>query len=102
MGDGDRSLILRRPADTCEMLNRSLQLSSATASPTLSSSPPQALLAEGPLDDYSASYIAACCLLGLQHLHQLGVVYRGLSTLTILVTESGIMQLVDFRWVLLA
>ena len=36
----------------------------------------QALLDEGPLDDYSAAYIAACALLGLQHLHYLGVIYR--------------------------
>ncbi|GBF88184.1 phosphatase 2C and cyclic nucleotide-binding kinase domain-containing protein [Raphidocelis subcapitata] len=57
----------------------------------------QALLAEGPLDDYSAAYITACCLLGLSHLHSLGFVYRGLSALTILVTEAGVMQLVDFR-----
>lgn len=66
--------------------------------PLAHAAPPwQALLSEGPLDDYSAAYIAACCLLGLSHLHSLGFIYRGLSALTILVTEAGVMQLVDFR-----
>lgn len=54
-------------------------------------------MTEGPLDDYSASYAAACALLGLQHLHFLGLVFRGLSAQTMLVTETGVMQLVDFR-----
>ncbi|KAI8469910.1 MAG: kinase-like domain-containing protein [Monoraphidium minutum] len=55
-------------------------------------------MAEGPLDDYSAAYVSACALLGMQHLHYLDIVYRGLSAQTILVTETGVMQLVDFRF----
>jgi hypothetical protein len=36
-------------------------------------------------------------VLGLSHLHRLGIAYRGLSAITLLVTEGGLVQLVDFR-----
>lgn len=58
----------------------------------------RALLADGALDDYSAAYAAACVVVALQHLHLLGVLYRGLSADTVLVTETGLLQLVDFRF----
>lgn len=54
---------------------------------------------QGPLDERSAAYVVAMALLGLHHLHQLGIIYRGLSAITLLMTESGLVQLVDFRWV---
>jgi hypothetical protein len=56
------------------------------------------LLQEGPLDERSAAYVVAMVLLGLHHLHCLGIIYRGLSAITLLMTESGLVQLVDFRW----
>jgi hypothetical protein len=37
-------------------------------------------------------------VLGLSHLHRLGIAYRGLSAITLLVTEGGLVQLVDFRY----
>lgn len=55
------------------------------------------LLQEGPLDERSAAYVVAMALLGLHHLHCLGIIYRGLSAITLLMTESGLVQLVDFR-----
>eukprot|EP00882_Tetradesmus_deserticola_P006856 GHRQ01007222.1.p1 GENE.GHRQ01007222.1~~GHRQ01007222.1.p1 ORF type:complete len:320 (+),score=136.27 GHRQ01007222.1:462-1421(+) len=56
------------------------------------------LLQAGPLDERSAAYITAMALLGLGHLHRLGIAYRGLSAITLLVTEGGLVQLVDFRF----
>jgi hypothetical protein len=43
--------------------------------------------------------VAGNAVLALQHLHYLGIIYRGLNALTLLVTEAGLVQLVDFRWV---
>jgi hypothetical protein len=43
--------------------------------------------------------VAANAVLALQHLHYLGIIYRGLNALTLLVTEAGLVQLVDFRCV---
>ncbi|KAF8060315.1 protein phosphatase 2C [Scenedesmus sp. PABB004] len=57
-----------------------------------------ALLQGGPLDERSAAYVSAMALLGLSHLHRLGLMYRGLSAITLLVTEGGLVQLVDFRF----
>lgn len=37
-------------------------------------------------------------VLGLNHLHRQGIAYRGLSAITLLVTEGGLVQLVDFRF----
>lgn len=53
---------------------------------------------QGPLDERSAAYVTAMAVLGLSHLHRLGIAYRGLSAITLLVTEGGLVQLVDFRW----
>lgn len=53
---------------------------------------------QGPLDERSASYVTAMAILGLSHLHRLGIAYRGLSAITLLVTEGGLVQLVDFRF----
>jgi hypothetical protein len=55
------------------------------------------LLLQGPLDERSAAYVVAMALLGLQHCHQLGIIYRGMSAITLLMTESGLVQMVDFR-----
>ena len=55
------------------------------------------LLLQGPLDERSAAYVVAMALLGLQHCHQLGIIYRGMSAITLLMTESGLVQLADFR-----
>eukprot|EP00878_Enallax_costatus_P013880 GHUV01014515.1.p1 GENE.GHUV01014515.1~~GHUV01014515.1.p1 ORF type:complete len:400 (+),score=6.70 GHUV01014515.1:1-1200(+) len=57
-----------------------------------------ALLQGGPLDERSAAYITAMVVLGLNHLHRQGIAYRSLSAITLLVTEGGLVQLVDFRF----
>eukprot|EP00879_Flechtneria_rotunda_P004427 GHRR01004678.1.p1 GENE.GHRR01004678.1~~GHRR01004678.1.p1 ORF type:complete len:470 (+),score=165.57 GHRR01004678.1:34-1410(+) len=57
-----------------------------------------ALLQGGPLDERSASYVVGMVVLGLGHLHHLGITYRGLSGNTLLMTEGGLVQLVDFRF----
>ncbi|KAG2485550.1 hypothetical protein HYH03_015717 [Edaphochlamys debaryana] len=51
-----------------------------------------------PFDEPSAMYIAASVVLGLEHLHWSGVIYRGLSVHSVIVTEGGQVQLVDFRF----
>ncbi|EFJ39029.1 hypothetical protein VOLCADRAFT_71990, partial [Volvox carteri f. nagariensis] len=51
-----------------------------------------------PFDEASAMYIAASVVLGLEHLHWSGVIYRGLSVHSVVVTEGGQVQLVDFRF----
>lgn len=56
------------------------------------------IMLQGALDERSASYITAMVVLGLSHLHRLGIAYRGLSAITLLVTEGGLVQLVDFRF----
>ncbi len=50
-----------------------------------------------PLDEASAMYVAASVVLGLEHLHWSGVIYRGLCLHSVVVTEGGQVQLVDFR-----
>ena len=50
------------------------------------------------MDDLSAAYIVANVILGLQQLHYLGILYRGLNALSLLITEAGLIQLVDFRF----
>ncbi|KAJ9512342.1 hypothetical protein QJQ45_012886 [Haematococcus lacustris] len=56
------------------------------------------LLAAGPLDDTSACFVAANVLLALEHLHWSHVIFRGLSMHSVIVTEGGQVQLVDFRF----
>ncbi|KAG1657206.1 hypothetical protein FOA52_008239 [Chlamydomonas sp. UWO 241] len=56
------------------------------------------LLTHDPLDERSSAFVAASVLLGLEHLHWSDVVYRGLAASTIVVTEAGQVQLVDFRF----
>ncbi|KAL6754679.1 phosphatase 2C and cyclic nucleotide-binding/kinase domain-containing protein-like protein [Haematococcus lacustris] len=56
------------------------------------------LLAAGPLDDTSACFVAANVLLALEHLHWSRVIFRGLSMHSVIVTEGGQVQLVDFRF----
>ncbi|PNW77593.1 hypothetical protein CHLRE_10g443550v5 [Chlamydomonas reinhardtii] len=56
------------------------------------------LMAPLPFDEASAMYIAASVVLGLEHLHWSGVIYRGLSVHSVVVTEGGQVQLVDFRF----
>lgn len=53
---------------------------------------------QGPLDEYSTFYVAACAVLALEHLHYLDIIYRGLNAATMMVSEGGLMQLVDFRF----
>ncbi|GFH29553.1 uncharacterized protein HaLaN_28236, partial [Haematococcus lacustris] len=50
------------------------------------------LLAAGPLDDTSACFVAANVLLALEHLHWSRVIF------SVIVTEGGQVQLVDFRF----
>lgn len=47
------------------------------------------LMAPLPFDEASAMYIAASVVLGLEHLHWSGVIYRGLSVHSVVVTEGG-------------
>lgn len=56
-----------------------------------------ALVTPGPLDEPSAKFVVASLILALEHLHYSRVVYRGLSLQTVLVAETGNLQLVDFR-----
>ncbi|GIL79333.1 hypothetical protein Vretimale_16527 [Volvox reticuliferus] len=56
------------------------------------------LMVPMPFDEASAMYIAASVVLGLEHLHWSGVIYRGLSAHSVVVTEGGQVQLVDFRF----
>lgn len=56
------------------------------------------LLAPGPLDEPSAVFVAASIVLGLEHLHWSHTLYRGLSVHSVIVTEGGQVQLVDFRF----
>lgn len=42
-----------------------------------------------PFDETSAMFIAASVVLGLEHLHWSGVLYRGLSVHSIIITEGG-------------
>jgi CRP-like cAMP-binding protein len=56
------------------------------------------LLTYEPLDERSSAFVAASVLLGLEHLHWSDVVYRGLAASTVVVTEAGQVQLVDFRF----
>jgi serine/threonine protein kinase len=58
------------------------------------------LVQQGALDDESARFVAASVVLGLEHLHFSGVVFRGLTADTVLVTETGNLQLVDMRFAL--
>lgn len=46
------------------------------------------LLAPEPLDEPSVVYIASNVVLGLDHLHRSGVIYRGLCPSSLLVTEG--------------
>jgi hypothetical protein len=63
------------------------------AASSAASSPPAPVL-----DEVSAAYVTASAALALEHLHFLGVVYRGLCTSSVLVTEAGLLQLADFRF----
>ena len=56
------------------------------------------LLTPQPFDELSAVFVAASVVLGLEHLHCSNVIYRGLSVHSIIVTEGGQVQLVDFRF----
>ena len=47
------------------------------------------LLQPQPFDEASAAFIAASVLMGLEHLHWSGVLYRGLSLHSIIITEAG-------------
>jgi hypothetical protein len=42
--------------------------------------------------------VCSTLCLALSHLHRLGIAYQGLSAITLLVTEGGLVQLVDFRY----
>lgn len=42
-----------------------------------------------PFDESSAMFVAASVVLGLEHLHWSGVLYRGLSVQSIIITEGG-------------
>eukprot|EP00195_Chlamydomonas_chlamydogama_P010756 CAMPEP_0202906016 /NCGR_PEP_ID=MMETSP1392-20130828/37031_1 /ASSEMBLY_ACC=CAM_ASM_000868 /TAXON_ID=225041 /ORGANISM="Chlamydomonas chlamydogama, Strain SAG 11-48b" /LENGTH=1079 /DNA_ID=CAMNT_0049594355 /DNA_START=194 /DNA_END=3430 /DNA_ORIENTATION=- len=56
------------------------------------------LLHPNPFDEMSAVFVAASVILGLEHLHWSQVIYRGLSVHSVIVTEGGQVQLVDFRF----
>lgn len=56
----------------------------------------QVLEAFGRMDEGSLKFYVACIVLGLQHLHSLGVVYRDLKSSNILLTSYGYPMLADF------
>eukprot|EP00798_Chlamydomonas_sp_ICE-L_P016616 gene16616-22859_t len=56
------------------------------------------LLHPQPFDPLSSMFVAASVVLGLEHLHWSQVIYRGLSAHSIIITEGGQVQLVDFRF----
>ncbi|GAX81252.1 hypothetical protein CEUSTIGMA_g8684.t1 [Chlamydomonas eustigma] len=56
------------------------------------------LMSPQPFDELSAVFVAASVVLGLEHLHWSQVIYRGLSVNSIIITEGGQVQLVDFRF----
>ena len=56
------------------------------------------LSSSSPFDEESAAFVAAGVALGLEQLHRSGVIYRGLSSDTVAVTEGGLAQLLNFRY----
>ena len=52
----------------------------------------------GAFKEESAKFVCASITLAIDHLHKAGVIYRGLSPETIIVTRDGAVQLTDFRY----
>ncbi|CAG9464564.1 unnamed protein product [Pedinophyceae sp. YPF-701] len=48
-------------------------------------------------DEKTVQYVAASLVTALESCHRCGVVYRGLSTDTVVVSEEGVVQLCEFR-----
>jgi len=57
----------------------------------------QLLQHSGPVPESVAKYIAACVAVGLESLHRSGIVYRAVCADTLVITEQGLVQLVEPR-----
>lgn len=70
----------------------------AQALPTRGTCTVETLLQSGPLDETSVCYLAASLVLALEHLHHLEIIYRAVTPHTVILTETGLVQLLDFRF----
>ena len=52
----------------------------------------------GAFNEEAAKFVCASITLAIDHLHKAGVIYRGLSPETIIVTRDGVVQITDFRY----
>ncbi|XP_071696768.1 protein phosphatase 2C and cyclic nucleotide-binding/kinase domain-containing protein [Rutidosis leptorrhynchoides] len=59
---------------------------------------PIASILNSPLDEPSACFCAASVVVALEELHKAGVLYRGVSPEILMFSQTGHIQLVDFRF----
>lgn len=59
---------------------------------------PIASILHSPLDEPSARFCAASVVVALEELHKAGILYRGVSPEVLMFSQTGHVQLVDFRF----
>jgi len=60
--------------------------------------PLDSFMGRHPMSEKSTAFIISNCIIALEHLHMSGVVYRGITSDTVIITEEGFCALVDFRF----